>query len=59
MNYLDIDFEDTEKDYYFSKKEKMVNKNKKSEHDGVKFINKKNNNKHRQNNKRMINDFFN
>ena len=57
MKYLDIDFDDNEEDYYY-KKEKKVDKNKKFDYGRFEIINRKNN-KHRNNNKRMLEDFFN
>lgn len=61
MKYLDldIDFDDNEEDDYYSyKTEKKNIKNKKIDYDGFEIINRKNN-KHRNNNKRMVEDFFN
>lgn len=58
MNYLDIDFDDNEEDYYHYKKEKKIDKNKNSDRGRFEVINRKNN-KQRHNNKRMLDDFFN
>lgn len=59
MNYLDIDYDNNkEDDYYSYKREKKNIKNKKIDYDGFEIINRKNN-KHINNNKRMVDDFFN
>lgn len=57
MKYLNIDFDNSDEEEYYYKKDKRSTKNKNLYVDYE--LNKKNNKQKYKNNKRMLDDFFN